>query len=169
MRALKMKPTIDEKERLDQTCRRLLEQAELIKATGQWGPKASDTGSRPLPKGSAQVSGIKLKEPTSTRALSRREHIILLERSKLHGFAFWPWKSDPTAADFELKPGENLFLYVLYAVVQAVTTFVLLLISAYLAKLEIIRNYGFLVCKWKYSLAGRGLRMSCPLPNFETL
>ncbi|KAA6416166.1 MAG: Cysteine ase [Lasallia pustulata] len=110
MRALRLKPSDDEKGRLDQTCRRLLERAELIKATGQWKSEATDIGSR-LPRGgSPQASQLKLKEPISTRTLSTREQIILLEGSKLHGFTFWPWKSNPLATEFEMKPGENLFL-----------------------------------------------------------
>lgn len=169
MRALRLKPSDDEKGRLDQTCRRLLERAELIKATGQWKSEATDIGSR-LPRGgSPQASQLKLKEPISTRTLSTREQIILLEGSKLHGFTFWPWKSNPLPTEFELKPGENLFLYVLDAMTHASIISISPAHLSELAILEMNQSYGFRTCKWESSMAGRGLGMSCHLPDSETL
>ena len=167
MRALRSKPSDDEKGRLDQTCRRLLERAELIKATGQWKSEAPAIGSKMPRRGSSQGSHSKLKKPISTRPLSTREQIILLEGSKLHGFTFWPWQSNPLATEFELKPGENLFLYVLDAV-----THIISISPAHLSELAVLemnQSYGFRTCKWEYSMAGRGLGKSCHLPGSETL
>lgn len=169
MRELRLKPSNDDKQRLDQTCRTLLERAEFIKATGQWKSQAPDMGSKPPPRESYQPSQTKLKEPISARTLSTREQIILLEGSKLHGFAFWPWKSDPLATEFELKPGENLFLYVLDAITQVMIVSTSPAHLSVLAKLEMNQNYDFRTCKWEYLMAGRGPKMSCPLPGFETL
>lgn len=117
----------------------------------------------------AQPPQMKLKEPISTRKLATREQIILLEGSKLHGFAFWPWKSDPPATEFELRPGEHLFLYVPDAVTQAMTMSVFPAHSCGLVKLEMNQSYDFRTCKWEFSMVGRGRRMSCHLPGFETL
>ena len=47
--------------------------------------------------------------PTSTRALSKKEQIIVLKGSKLHGYVFPPWR-DPFPDDFDLKDGEP-FMY----------------------------------------------------------
>lgn len=169
MHALRLKASTDDKERLDQACRRLLDRAELIKSTGQWKSKVSDMGSKPSPLDHAQPSQVKLKEPISARKLSTREQIILLEGSKLHGFAFWPWKSDPLATEFELKPGEDLFLYVLDAVIQAMIMSIFPAHSCGLAELEMNQNYDFRTCKWESSMVGGGLRMSCHLRSSETL
>lgn len=169
MRALRLKLPDDDKEKLGQTCRTLLDRAELIKATGQWKSKAPDMGSNPHPRDPSPPLQVKLKEPISTRKLSTREQIILLEGSKLHGFAFWPWKSDPLATEFELKRGENLFLYVRDAVTQAMITSFAPAHLCVLAKLEMNQSYDFRTCKWGYSMAGRGLRMPCHLPDFETV
>ncbi|KAL8722395.1 MAG: hypothetical protein Q9225_001126 [Loekoesia sp. 1 TL-2023] len=53
---------------------------------------------------------VKLKEPASTRILSTREQIILLEASKLHGCRFPPWKNPPEASEFE--QGEDRLLFI---------------------------------------------------------
>lgn len=62
----------------------VLSRAEEIQAATEWSPKL-----------------IPLEAPVSGRALSKREEIILLEGSKLHGFIFPPWKSDPEDSVFE--------------------------------------------------------------------
>lgn len=49
-----------------------------------------------------------LKQPLSTRTLSTREQIILLQGSKLNGCVFPPWKEAPAAEEFTLS-GTELF------------------------------------------------------------
>lgn len=58
------------------------------------------------------MASLKLKEPLSTRTLSTREQIILLEASRLHGCRFPPWKGPPDASEFELGEDQLLFMYV---------------------------------------------------------
>ncbi|KAG4434197.1 hypothetical protein IFR05_010324 [Cadophora sp. M221] len=74
------------KARLRGKCKELLSRAEQIKKADGWTPVKKD---------------ICLKAPVSQRAISRREEVILLEGSKLHGFIFPPWSSDPDDAIFE--------------------------------------------------------------------
>ncbi|KAH9222893.1 hypothetical protein DL95DRAFT_354002 [Leptodontidium sp. 2 PMI_412] len=74
------------KARLRGKCKELLSRAEQIKKADVWTPVKKD---------------ISLKAPVSQRAISRREEVILLEGSKLHGFIFPPWSSDPDDAIFE--------------------------------------------------------------------
>lgn len=74
------------KARLRGKCKELLSRAEQIKKADAWAPVKKDTS---------------LKAPVSQRAISRREEVILLEGSKLHGFIFPPWSSDPDDAIFE--------------------------------------------------------------------
>ncbi|KAL4866818.1 hypothetical protein BDV12DRAFT_129786 [Aspergillus spectabilis] len=48
--------------------------------------------------------------PASTRTLTTREEIIILEGAKLNGFIFPPWKSDPSLEEFEQgADGDGLF------------------------------------------------------------
>ncbi|KAL8953280.1 MAG: hypothetical protein Q9222_000846 [Ikaeria aurantiellina] len=56
-----------------------------------------------------QKAAVLLREPVSTRALSTREKIILLEGSKLNGSRFPPWETAPKASDFDLEDNEPLF------------------------------------------------------------
>jgi hypothetical protein len=81
MEAVKQASNDRERARLRIRCERLLSKAEEIKKTAHWAPL----------KAYATV----LKAPVSERSLSRSEEIILLESSKLHGFIFPPWASDP--------------------------------------------------------------------------
>ncbi|KAL8991111.1 MAG: hypothetical protein Q9177_000399 [Variospora cf. flavescens] len=53
---------------------------------------------------------LKLKEPLSTRTLSTREQILLLQASKLHGCRFPPWEDLPAASEFELGEAQSLFI-----------------------------------------------------------
>lgn len=57
---------------------------------------------------------LKLKEPLSTRTLSTREQILLLQASKLHGCRFPPWEDLPAASEFELGEAQSLFMYASY-------------------------------------------------------
>jgi calpain-7 len=95
MRALQLTNIPEEKARLDVKCKELLTKAERIKGTRSWRPIAHQL--------------IKLNEPQSSRNLSNREQIILLESAKVNGFIFPPWTCPPEKADFDLKEGEPEF------------------------------------------------------------
>lgn len=75
-----------DKTRLRGKCKQLLSRAEEIKKAKKWVPVKTD---------------LALKAPISQRAISRKEELILLEGSKLHGFIFPPWKGDPDDSIFE--------------------------------------------------------------------
>ena len=102
MQALRLASGSTEKARLDSKCKELLTKAEALK---QVRSKHLDQNAD-----SSLASMTGLKEPTSSRKLTTREQIILLEGSKLNGFVFPPWKDDPTDAEFVLKEGQNLFV-----------------------------------------------------------
>ncbi len=87
MKATRLASSEPEKARLRAKCDQLLSRAEEIKQVAQWPPKEN-------PKTS-------LKAPVSERTITRHEEIILLEGSKLHGFIFPQWKSDPDEFVFE--------------------------------------------------------------------
>lgn len=113
MRALRTATDEKEKSRLDEQCRTLLDRAERIKTSTLSGlhRRNSDQEAlrqRPTPLG----LGRKLTEPISSRQLSTREQIIILEGSRLNGFVFPPWKCPPDPNEFEMKDGEDRFLYV---------------------------------------------------------
>ncbi|KAL2074759.1 hypothetical protein VTL71DRAFT_8538 [Oculimacula yallundae] len=74
------------KARLRGKCKELLSRAEQIKKADNWVPLKKDTS---------------LKVPVSERAITRREEVILLEGSKLHGFIFPPWSTNPSDTVFE--------------------------------------------------------------------
>ncbi len=111
MRALRVATDENEKARLDQQCRTLLAQAEHIKTSEASTDQCSDQ----LVLGQELRSSTirpKLREPLSGRELSTREQIILLDGSKLNGFVFPPWKNPPDPHEFELRDGQDRFLYV---------------------------------------------------------
>jgi calpain-7 len=96
MNVTKLTSDVSEKARLRSECTRLLSRAEDIKKAAQWPPPVANS--------------ILLKVPLSTRELSKREQIILLEGSKLHGFIFPPWKSEPEDGVFEeLHNGKSYY------------------------------------------------------------
>lgn len=112
MRALKAAPNEDQKTQLDEKCRALLEQAERIKLSISLESFDKDLGHAATGQDSSSEFGAKLTEPLSSRQLSTREQIILLEGSKLNGFVFPPWKTRPDPGEFELRDGDHRFLYV---------------------------------------------------------
>ncbi|KAI1003880.1 Calpain-like protease [Podosphaera aphanis] len=83
--------------RLRVKCKKLLSWAEDIKHSETWSPSPSKS-----PKNT-------LKAPLSVRILSKTEKLILLEGSRLHGFIFPPWTSEPKLTDFDLA--ENGIYY----------------------------------------------------------
>ncbi|KAI9875512.1 MAG: cysteine protease [Pleopsidium flavum] len=110
MHALKAATNEDQKTQLDKKCRALLEQAERIKLSICWETLGTDLGHAASGQTSSSESGSKLEEPLSSRQLSTREQIILLEGSKLNGFVFPQWKSSPDPNEFESRDGEQRFL-----------------------------------------------------------
>ncbi|KAK2765382.1 cysteine protease [Arachnomyces sp. PD_36] len=102
MKALKIADTPEEKKRLDAKCKELLTTAEQIKHNKSQHPARHNSTSS---GGSSKPS-----EPLSTRELSTREQIILLEGAKLNGFVFPPWGASPTAQEFELLDGDEPFV-----------------------------------------------------------
>jgi calpain-7 len=90
MTATKHASSDRERARLRSKCQQLTLRAESIKQSASWAP--------------LQSKEISLKAPVSQRAISKREEIILLEGSKLHGFIFPQWTSDPDDAAFEAAP-----------------------------------------------------------------
>lgn len=75
-----------EKSRIDSKCKALLLKAEEIKQSSAW----------PL-----KPPSVFLKVPVSERPLSKLEQLILLEGSRLHGFSFPRWISEPDDSIFE--------------------------------------------------------------------
>ena len=113
MRALKLANGAQEKQAWSADVKSLLEKAEHIKSSQDWTAVVQTRqngygGTLPLEKPSTQEG---LKQPESTRPLTRKEQILLLKAGFLHGFKFPPW-TPPTPDEFELQPGEGLFLYV---------------------------------------------------------
>ncbi|KHJ30947.1 putative calpain-like protease ory [Erysiphe necator] len=99
-----------EKNRLQNKCRLLLQKAEEIKGSMTWplaiqessGATQESSGATQESSGATQESsGVILKAPVPTRKLSKNEHLILLEGSRLNGFTFPPWTSEPDDDVFE--------------------------------------------------------------------
>jgi calpain-7 len=88
MRAMEVTTGGHEKARLKKKCETLLRRAESLKKAAQG-----------------------LKAPVSTRSFTTKEQVILLEGSKLNGFVFRMWESDPDPEEFRLRDGEELFTY----------------------------------------------------------
>lgn len=82
-----------EKARINRRCNALMLKAEEIKKSSTWPIK-------PL--------AIFSKAPVSERPLSKHEELLLLEGSRLHGFIFPRWTSEPDDSIFET----SLYTYV---------------------------------------------------------
>jgi len=91
MKAIELASSESDKARLRGKCKLLLSRAEEIKASEGWSP--------------SMHTGRILKVPLSTRVVTKSEEIILLESSKLHGFIFPPWTSDPGESAFDESSG----------------------------------------------------------------
>lgn len=103
MKAIKLEQDDSEIRRLRSRCVKVLERAERIKQNASW-IEAVDTDYE-----ARSASGA--ESPLSSRKLSTREEIILLESSKLHGFKFLPWVDYPPVNAFDAAPGDELYLY----------------------------------------------------------
>jgi hypothetical protein len=99
LQALRLVDKPSDRKRLDVKCKELLGQAEKLK---QRQDGFSKSISKPQPKEA-------LKVPLSSRKLTTRENIIILEGSKLNGFIFKPWTSAPSADEFSLQDGQEPF------------------------------------------------------------
>lgn len=97
MQALRLADTPEDKKRLDTKTKTLILRAEEFK-------KLEENG-----KDSKPVSRSRIEHPASSRKLTTRENIILLEGSKLNGALFKPWVSAPSDSEFELRSGEELY------------------------------------------------------------
>jgi calpain-7 len=95
MKVTKLASTDVERQRLRDKCRQLLSRAEEIKQTANWVPAVSKE--------------VLLKAPVSARQISKQEERILLEGSRLHGFLFPPWTSEPVESLFVERPDETSF------------------------------------------------------------
>ncbi|KAL3457071.1 hypothetical protein BJX64DRAFT_293494 [Aspergillus heterothallicus] len=99
MKALSLATSSKDKDVLNTKCKEWLTRAEKIKEADDWRAvvQSRDNGA---------VSGLL----ASTRKLTTREEIILLEGAKLNGFIFAPWKANPSFGEFEnTVDGDGLF------------------------------------------------------------
>ena len=55
----------------------------------------------PLPAPKPPKKVLQLKVPVSTRKCTKRESIILLKSSAVHGFKFPPWENNPSPTEFK--------------------------------------------------------------------
>lgn len=98
MQALQLADNPDDKKKLDGKTKTLISRAEQIK-------KAKENGLPNVPSPTRS----RIKHPVSSRALTTRENIILLEGSKLNGAIFKPWTTAPLPSEFELTNDRLLF------------------------------------------------------------
>ena len=99
MKALKLASVQKDKHALDAKCKEWLTRAEKIKESKDW-QAAARLHDRTVPEP---------RLPVSTRKLTTREEIILLEGAKLNGFIFPPWSSPPGSDEFKREDGESPF------------------------------------------------------------
>ncbi|MCJ1403570.1 cysteine protease [Xylographa trunciseda] len=92
----------NKKKELEEKCSKFLDQAEHVKASKGWVPMSGKT----LERCQTHTRAAELKQPVSTRALSKQEQIILLKGSKLHGCVYPEWMSPPLPEEFDPKDGE---------------------------------------------------------------
>ena len=93
MKALKISDTPTDKQRLDLRTKACVKRAEKLKAL-----RSDDL--------LIKKSESRVEHPASTRRLTTRENIILLEGSKLNGTIFKPWQAEPADEEFKLVNGE---------------------------------------------------------------
>nr|KMM70327.1 PALB protein [Coccidioides posadasii RMSCC 3488] len=103
MHALRLASDPREKKALDAKCKEYITQAEHLKHLKEGSGVQSNASA------SARAEVRQRREPVSTRTLSNREQIIVLENSKLNGFVFPPWSAQPGPEEFELDEEDELF------------------------------------------------------------
>ncbi|KAF5856093.1 cysteine protease [Aspergillus alliaceus] len=99
MKALRLATVQKDKHALDAKCKEWLTTAESIKESKNW-QAAAHRHDKVVPE--PQL-------PVSTRKLTTREEIILLEGAKLNGFIFPPWSNPPSPTEFKQLVEEPLF------------------------------------------------------------
>jgi hypothetical protein len=107
MQALRITDNPDQKKYLDSKCKDLVKRAEVIKQSN--GQTADKTPTRP-PKPEIRNRPRKLREPISSRELTKSEQILLWKGSDLNGFKFPPWGGPPAPSEFDLKEQDGRFL-----------------------------------------------------------
>ncbi|KAL2863903.1 calpain-like protease PalBory [Aspergillus lucknowensis] len=99
MKALSLAISSKDRNVLDAKCKEWLTRAEKIKEAEDWRSAAHSRDNR-----STSWTLV------STRQLTTREEIIILEGAKLNGFIFPPWKVEPEIEEFNKgADGEELF------------------------------------------------------------
>lgn len=98
MQALRLADTSEDKKRLDTKTKYLLDRAEQIKNIREDGNRTATL-----------VSRSRIEHPVSSRKLTTRENIILLEGSKLNGALFKPWTAAPSLSEFQLPSNGSCF------------------------------------------------------------
>lgn len=106
MKALTLADNASDRKRIDGKCKELLSRAESMKRAR---PHAGTVTPHGAPSAVTQRPS-NPGPPTSIRALSTREKIILLEGGKLNGFVFRAWEGPPNPDEFDFKDGDELFL-----------------------------------------------------------
>lgn len=102
MKAIKLASGESDRERLKLNCMKLLARAEEIKKIEDWSMSGYPREQPPTKK--------PLRAPLSTRTLSTREQVILLESSRLNGSVFPPWTFEPGDDLFSSMTDETLYL-----------------------------------------------------------
>ncbi|KAL4979482.1 calpain-like protease palB [Aspergillus desertorum] len=95
MKALVLTSSPKDRTVLDAKCKEWLTRAEKIKGAEDWRTVAQ-----------SRRSGF--RTPASTRKLTTREDIILLQGAKLNGFIFPPWKTEPSDDEFDTGADEDV-------------------------------------------------------------
>lgn len=109
MKALKLAASSSEKSHMTRRCKTLLDEAERIKGMKKWQPSIAKAR-QDNPEAGKNSKAKVLKEPLSNRSFSKREQILLLQNSRLNGFAFPPWKAPPDPGEFALNESGEKFL-----------------------------------------------------------
>ena len=115
MQALKLANDPTDKAQLSSRVSQLLTDAEKIKTSKDWRKEVQSVQPQTDPHNGTPVRISKvrvLKEPQSQRKLPTSEQVLLLRAGYLNGFKFPPWTTPPEPSEFELREGEELFLYV---------------------------------------------------------
>ena len=100
MQALRLTDNAEDRKRLDTKIKQLISKAEDLKVKAD--SRSGSACSKP--------NSIRLTHPVSTRRLTTREEIILLQGSKLNGATFKPWVAVPSDDEFMLKDDQDFFV-----------------------------------------------------------
>lgn len=119
--ALKLVTDPVDKAKYSTRAKQLLAQAEDIKKAADWKTAVQQySAGTPAPPPDPPRLKV-LPEPRNSRELSRREKIVVLRAGFLNGAKFPEWEKPPSPSEFELKDGEELFLYVLCTIMSIIS------------------------------------------------